>query len=132
MAYSVATLVQKDPAGADGRVRIVVAFSGDAGEPPMRRERYVGAETLADLQAWARAEAAAHGGRKSIADSLTLGATFDLTPPAPRAPTAAEVWLSKASRLQRAKAFGLTVQKAVDDLAALEADVNATYVTGYL
>lgn len=134
MAYTTATLTQKDPPGADGRTRIIVTFTGNAGEPAVLREHYVDNDTLADLKAWARTEAATLLGRKSIADLLNVGAALDLTPPAgPSAAQLAEIaWLDKARRLQRAKAIGLTNGTAASDINALQADVDATYLTAYL
>lgn len=38
MAYNTATLVQKDPPSEDRRVRLVIEFTGNAGEPVVRRE----------------------------------------------------------------------------------------------
>ena len=133
MAYTTATIVQKDPPGADGRTRIVVEFTG-GGEVVRRAEKYVENETIADLRAWTRTQATALAGRTSIAGLLTVGATLDLTPPA--GPTAAEIardaWLADAARLKRATDLGLTNATAVADIAALRTTVNANYLSAYL
>lgn len=136
MAYISATPRQKDPPGPDGRVRIVVEFAGDAGEPLIRREKYLDNEALADIQAWARAEVAALQGKRTSAGAIVVGTPISLVPPAPVVPTAAEIaekaWLEKANRLRRAKALGLTNATAVANIATLEADVNATYLPAYI
>jgi hypothetical protein len=38
MPYVLATVVQKDPPSQDGRVALQVEFTGDVGEPAVRRE----------------------------------------------------------------------------------------------
>jgi len=114
MAYNVATLIQKDAPMSDGRLRIVIRFTGNAGEPQRDREHYLdGATTALSLRQWCIAEADRMGSGKTIA-------------------TAKAVWEGKASRLQRAKDLGLTAAQAVTDQAALDTDVNATYVAGYI
>ena len=132
MAYDVATLVQKDPAGLDRRVRIVVEFTGNAGEPVVRREYYVGpSDTALSIRRWAIDQAANMGSIKTVADALTIGQSVNLTAIPPATPTAKEIWRGKVSRYKQFAALGLT-GTAATDLAALLADINATYVTGYL
>jgi hypothetical protein len=64
--------------------------------------------------------------------SLQIGQTVTpLAPTAPPAPTAKQVWLGKVSQYNQFAALGLT-GTAATDLAALLADINATYITGYL
>lgn len=135
MAYILATLVQKDPPGSDGRVRIIVEFTGDAGEPPRRRERYIENETLAELKTWARNEAIGLFGKKALADALVVGATVNLTPPTPPTPpvpTAAQVWTEKARRLARLRAMGVVTGPLDAAITALTADVVATYQAGFV
>ena len=131
MAYTTATLKSKDVPFPDGRVRILITFTGNAGEPPIDRDLIVDeSTTVASLRRWAYDEAGRLGSRKTIIDLLTPGAAITLTaPPAPPAPTAEQVWLEKAHRLARAKALGLTADAAEE--AALEAEVNATYDAAY-
>jgi len=133
MAYNLATIVQKDAPADDGRVHIVVAFTGNAGEPRILRDKYIAGESIADIRAWARAEAATLLGKKTVADLLALNVTLDLTPPA--GPTAAQiaqaVWLEKAQRLVRMRELALTNATAVTNFNALVADVNATYLAAY-
>lgn len=132
MAYNTATLVLKDPPLADGRVQITVEFTGNAGEPPMRRQMHVGPDdTGASLRRWAISQAKSLGDVKTIADSLTVGQSINLTPLATPAATAEEVWRVKVAQYQRMAGLGLTGQAATD-LATLKADIEATYVSAYL
>ena len=133
MAYNVATIIQKDPVGTDGRVHCVVAFTGNAGEPEERRDFYVdGSTTALSVRIWAREQVASLNGRKTIADAVTVPFVINLAAPAVTPPTAEQVWLEKARRLVRAKAIGLTNATAVANINTLQADVDATYVAAYL
>lgn len=132
MAYTTATLVLKDPPLADGRVQITVEFTGNAGEPAMRRQMHVGpSDTLQSIRRWAVEQAKSLGDVKTIADSLTVGQSLNLAAINPPAPTAEEVWRSKAARYQRMAGLNLSGQAATD-LAALKSDLEATYVSAYL
>lgn len=132
MAYNTATLVQKDPPSEDRRVRLVIEFTGNAGEPVVRREYYVTAtDTGQTIRRWCIEQAKNLGDVKTVADALTLGQSINLTPINPPAPTAEEVWRAKVGRYQRMVGLGLSGQAATD-LAALKADIEATYVTAYL
>lgn len=132
MSYNLATLVQKDPPSEDRRVRIVVEFSGNAGEPVVRREYYVTSnDTTQSIRRWAIEQAKNLGDVKTVADALTVGQSVNLTPINPPAATAEEIWRSKVARYTRMQNLGLTGQAATD-LAALKADIEATYVSAYL
>lgn len=132
MAYTTATLVLKDPPLADGRVQITVEFTGNAGEPAMRRQMHVGpSDTLQSIRRWAIEQAKSLGDAKTIADSLTVGQSLNLAAINPPAPTAEEVWRTKAARYQRMAGLNLSGQAATD-LAALKSDLEATYVSAYL
>jgi hypothetical protein len=69
---------------------------------------------------------------KNVLMSIAAGTAIPVVAPAAAPATAFQVWSAKAARLVRAKSLGLTVQAAVDDVAALQNDVNATYVAGYV
>lgn len=132
MSYNTATLVQKDPPSEDRRVRIVVEFTGNAGEPAVRREYYVNAaDTTQTIRRWCIEQAKNLGDVKTVADALTVGQSVNLTPINPPTPTAEEVWRAKVARFNRMRELGLSGQAATD-LAALKADIEATYVTAYL
>ncbi len=132
MAYNLATLVLKDPPLADGRVQITVEFTGNAGEPAMRRQMFVGpSDTTQSIRRWAIEQAKNLGDVKTVADALTVGQSVNLTPINPPTATAEEIWRAKVLRYARMKDLGLTGQAATD-LAALKADIEATYLTAYL
>lgn len=132
MAYTTATLVLKDPPLADGRVQITVEFTGNAGEPPMRRQMHVGpTDTAQSIRRWCIEQAKNLGDVKTIADSLNIGQSINLTPIAQTPPSAEEVWRGKVSHYARFQGLGLTGQIATD-LAALKADIEATYDSSYL
>ena len=133
MAYNAATIIQKDPVGTDGRVHCVVAFTGNAGEPEERRDFYVdGSTTALSVRIWAREQVASLNGRKTLADAVTVPFVINLAAPAVTPPTAEHVWLEKARRLVRAKAMGLTNATAVANITALQAEVDSTYIDGYV
>lgn len=132
MAYNTATLVQKDPPGEDRRVRLVIEFTGNAGEPTVRREYYVSAsDTALAIRRWCVEQAKNLGDVKTVADALTVGQSINLTPISPPVATAEEIWRAKVSRYRAMAQLGLSGQAATD-LAALKADIEATYVTAYL
>lgn len=134
MAYTTARLIQKDPPRPDGREEVTIEFTGDAGESPIHRQyRVQDFDTLQALRQRIIGDVAALGTRKSVAAALVVGATLSLAPivPVPPVPTAVEVWLGKARRLARAEAIKLT-GAAVVDIAALRADVEVTYASGFL
>lgn len=132
MAYNTATLVQKDPPGEDRRVRLVIEFTGNAGEPVVRREYYVtAADTAQSIRRWCIEQAKSLGDVKTVADALTVGQSVNLTPIATPAATAEEVWRWKVSRYRAMAQLGLSGQAATD-LSSLKADIEATYVTAYL
>lgn len=132
MAYNTATLVQKDPPSEDRRVRIVVEFTGNAGESVVRREYYVTAsDTTQTIRRWCIEQAKNLGDVKTVADALTVGQSINLTPINPPTPTAEDIWRGKVSRYRSMAQLGLSGQAATD-LAALKADIEATYVSAYL
>lgn len=132
MAYTTATLVLKDPPLADGRVQITVEFTGNAGEPVMRRQMFVGpSDTAQTIRRWAIAQAKDLGDVKTIADSLTVGQSVNLTPIATPAATNEEIWRAKVARYRALSSLGL-IGQAATDLATLKADIEATYLSAYL
>lgn len=132
MAYNTATLMQKDPPSEDRRVRLVIEFTGNADEPVVRREYYVtAADTGQTIRRWCIEQAKNLGDVKTVADALSVGQSINLTPIAPPVPTAEDVWRAKAARYRSMAGLGLSGQAATD-LAALKADIEATYVSAYL
>lgn len=134
MAYTTATLISKSPYLTDGRVPIEVAFSGNAGEPVVMQKFTIGpSDTALTVRAWAASMAASLNAVKTFAENLNIGQSISVAaipPPADPVPSAKDIWLEKARRYQRIADLVLAGQFATD-LAALKADLEATYVTGY-
>lgn len=135
MAYIQAQVAQKDPPLTDGRTHLVVEFTGDAGEPPRRLDRYLdGESTVPRERAWIRDELARLNGRKTIADLVTVG---QIVPPAavptPPVPTAREMWVEKAQRLARLRAMGtVTTSALLTAINALADDVRTSYQAWFI
>lgn len=135
MAYTTAEIIAND-LQSNGTRLVKVRFTGNAGEPLKEAFATIDASTtVLSLRQWALAQVAQGENVHTIGTlpALQVGQLITLTAlPAPPVPTAEAIWLEKARRLQRAKAVGLTNSTAVADVAALDADVNATYLTTYL
>lgn len=133
-AYNTATVISNE-LKEDGRTRLVFRFTGNAGEPGVTREYFVNSGSTATvLRNWVDSILGDLNLMRSAATlpALQVGQIVPpLAPTAPAAPTAKQIWLNKVSRYQQFAALGLT-GTAATDLAALLADINATYVTGYL
>lgn len=118
---------------ANGSVMITFAFAGNAGEPTVTRGYVVSSGTTAtavrnwiddtikelDLVRTAETLPAIQPGQTVP----RLARPADVTP-------ANRVWLQKLATYLQVKDSGLTALAA--DIAALKADLEATYVTGYL
>lgn len=131
MPYTTATLIEKHAPGPDGRVAIIVEFTG-AGEVT-KRDGYTvdGTTTIPALRSWARSKALTLDS-KTIADLLTVGMSVNLAVPATPAATAEDVWRAKVARYLVAKTMDLTNVTAISDRNALFTDINATYSSTYL
>jgi hypothetical protein len=131
MAYTLATIVQIDPAAPDRPARMVVEFTG-AGETAVRRERYIDVPA-AQLAAWARNVKAELDTKKTAVTGLTVGQTLSLTAPTETALEIAErVWREKAARLAKYKSLGSVTGQLATDITALQTDVQNTYLTAYI
>jgi hypothetical protein len=135
MAYTTATIIQKDPPGTDARVHLVVEFTGDAGEPAVRRDYYVDTDSTALAgRLWAIGEMARLNNRKTIADNITPPQVINTNPPAPPVPTAFETWRGNVNRLvllNQMIAAGMNSATAASDKAALVTLVNSQYQAGF-
>lgn len=133
--YTTATIRSNEPL-ADGSTRLMVEFSGDAAEELKQRAFTVtGSTTALQLRQWVTTQLADLNGTRTIAKLAALQEGQVIPPaalPGAVAATASDIWVEKARRLQRATALGLTAAQAVTDIAALKADVNATYDSAYL
>jgi hypothetical protein len=133
-AYQSPTVISNERQ-QDGSTRLVFRFTGSAGEPTVVRSYVVSSGTTATLlRNWIDGVMNELDLMHSAATLAALqpGQTVTrLAPSAPPAPTAKEVWREKVSRYQRLSIVGLT-GTAATDLAALLADINATYQAGFL
>lgn len=134
MAYTnTFRLVQVDEPKSDNSYVITVEFTGNAGEPVVRRQRTVTTESGADIRVWAHGIVAELNSKRTSYTTVLalLGQSFTTVAPTAPTPTAKQIWLGKVSQYKQFSSLGLT-GAAATDLAALLDDINATYVTGYL
>lgn len=117
MAYNLATITKNEPL-PEGRIRLFVSFSGNAGEPPVERDIYLdGSTTALSLKQWAIGQAAALNSARNIgrAAGLQPGQAVDLTAIVTPAPTAKETFISDVTLLsQMDRAVKLTVKTTAD------------------
>ena len=143
MAYTTATIVSKDPATQDGRVHLVIAFTGDAGETPVQRDFTLDADsTFAGLRTFVRDTISALANRKAITGDvrIAIGQVIPAAAADP-VPTQAELnqraYFADVARLihmqQLVSAGGmLASQKEFTDLqAAVKAAYLAAYATSF-
>jgi hypothetical protein len=135
MAYTTATIVQKDPPALDGRVHLVVRFTGNAGEPAVNRDYYLDTDSTAlEGRQWAIDELAKLNNRQTLANAITPPQVINTTPPTPPAPTAFQTWQANANRLVSLNtiiAAGMTSTTAAAEKTALVTLVNSGYSTGF-
>jgi hypothetical protein len=135
-AYNSSTVISNE-LKEDGRTRLVFRFTGNAGEPAVVREYIVNSNSsIASLRNWVYGQITELNLMRtaSTLPSLQSGqivAPLQPVDPTPPTPTARQIWLSKVTQYKQFASMGLT-GTAATDLAALLADINATYVTGYL
>lgn len=137
-AYQDPVVISKEPR-ADGIVKLVVEFSGNAGEPSVRRDYNISASTTATaFRNWVYTTKQELNKLHTAATlpSLQKGQTIPaLAPSTPDPPTAQQVWLEKANRAVRMKAVidaGVSDATLAADYAALVADLNSgSYNTSF-
>jgi hypothetical protein len=139
MAYTTATIVSKDPATQEGRVHLVIAFTGDAGEPPVQRDFVLDADsTFVGLRTFVRDTIAALTNRKAITSDARLVVGQTIPPaaadPAPTAPQIAlQQYFSDAARLVHMKqlidAGGMLASNT--EYVALQTSVKNAYQVAY-
>lgn len=140
MAYNTATIVAEDAPDKDGRVHLVIEFTGNAGEAPKRRDFYIdGSTTALEMRRWAINEATRMTSGKTLADTaaIAVGQTFNLTPIVDPPPTQAELdrraWVEKAQRLARLRSLGtVTNSTLLTEINALADDVRTSYQAGWI
>lgn len=138
MAYNTATIRNNDPiAGQPGKYRLVVTFTGNAGEPAVDRETVIdGSTTAASLRNWAFNQAADLDPARSLATNpaLAVGQVVALTQQAAPGLTAFQTWQKKALQVQRLKDLmdaGLANATMVSEFNTLKAAADAAYATGF-
>ena len=134
MAYNAATITANEPL-PEGKVNLRVRFTGNAGELPRDRNLMLdGSATLLSLRQWAIAQVVELDAARAAGQLATfqVGQTINLAAIAPPAATAFEIWVVKTRRLVRARQIGLTNVTAVTEITALQSDVDATFVAGYI
>lgn len=118
---------------ANGTVLITFAFAGNAGEPTVTRGYVVSSGTTATLVRNWIDETIKELDLVRTAETLAAlrpGQTVTKLAKTPDVPPAQRVWLQKLSTYLQVKDSGLSAIAV--DLAALKADLEATYVSGYL
>lgn len=119
----------------NGSTKMVFEFSGDAGEPTVRREYTVSAGTTQTvLRNWIYSTISELNLMHAAATlaGLQPRQTVPKLAPTTSTPTAQQVWMEKARRAVRMKAAvdaGVTALST--DLATLLTDLNGSYVTSY-
>ena len=134
MAYNAATITANEPL-PEGKVNLRVRFTGNAGETSRDRQLTLdGSTTLLSLRQWAISQVAELDAARAAGQLATfqVGQTINLAAIAPLTVPAFEVWVTKTRRLIRARQIGLTNATAVAEITALQNDVDATFVAGYI
>lgn len=136
---SLAVAAYQDPTVVDrqqqpsGFVKVVFQFTGNAGEQILRREYLVrSTTTVTALRNWV-------DDTKKELDLLHIASTIPALQPGQTVtgatriitiPTGKEAWAEKLERYLRLKDAGIVAMAG--DLAALKADLEATYRVGFL
>lgn len=139
MAYTTATIVKKDQPTQEGRVHLVIEFTGDAGETPVQRDYVLDSDsTIQAIRTWVRDTITMLAGRKTIASNPSV-AIGQVIPPAAADPVATpaqiaqQQYFSDVARLVRMKqlvdAGGMLSSNA--EYVALQTSVKAAYLASY-
>ena len=133
-AYQNPTVISNQPQST-GFVKVTFAFTGSAGEPTRTREYLVRPTTTATLlRNWV-------DDTKKELDLLHTASIIpslqpqQIVPGVARVapvPTAKEVWNEKYERYKRYKDSGLVNAALTIDMNALKADLEATYLDGFI
>lgn len=131
-AYQNPTVLANDKL-SNGTVKISFQFTGNAGEPIVRRDFIVSAGTTATtLRNWI-ADTIDELDLMYTAGTLAIlqpGQTIPRLNRVPATPTAKQIWVEKLSRYLHVKDSGIVA--AASDIAALKADLEATYQAGFI
>lgn len=134
-AYTGGIIRVNEPKG-DGTYRLVVGFTGNAGEPEVRRETTIdGGTTGASLKQWGNSQVAGLATARTLssAASLQVGQTFDVSAVATPALTAFQTWQVHAARCTRLQDLkrGVSSATVLSEIATECGLVDSTYATGY-
>ena len=119
----------------NGSIVITFQFVGNAGEPIVKRDYSVNAATTAPiLRNWVDATINELDLMYTAASlpSLQPGQTVTRLAPSAPVPTARQVWAGKFHCYMIIKDSGLAGSALASDVAALKADLEATYQAGHL
>jgi len=132
-AYNAAE-VDRNELTAAGAARLVTLFTGNAGEPPVRREYLVNASsTLSGYRQWVKATLDELNLMRAVGVLPGLQPGQTITPLNPVAPalTAKETWHRKVESYSQSCTLSF-VGAVATACAALKTDIEATYQAGYL
>ena len=131
-AYQNPTVISNDPI-ANGFFRLGLLFSGNAGEPDVRKEFIVNETTTAvSFRNWVDETIKQLDNLRTAATlpALQVGQTVPRLARVAPVPTAKQIWRSKLSRYLEVKDAGITA--AATELAAMKDDLETTYQAGFL
>lgn len=131
-AYQNPTVISNDPI-AGGFSRIGLLFTGNAGEPQVRKEFIINETTTAtSFRNWVDDTIRQLDGLRTAATlpALQVGQTVPRLVRAAPVPTAKRIWQGKLSRYLEVKDAGIVAAAA--ELAAMKADLESTYQAGFL
>lgn len=131
-AYQNPSIVSHD-VQTNGYIKLDFIFTGNAGEPAVRRSFIVSSSTTATvLRNWV--DDNINELDKLFAagslPALQLGQIVPRLASVPPVPTAKDIWNAKLDRYLRVKDSGIAA--IATDLAALKADLEATYQAGFI
>jgi hypothetical protein len=133
-AYQNPTVLKNDATG-DGGAAITFQFAGNAGEPIVVKVYTVQQNsTVTALRNWVDdtiVELNLLFTAKTL-PSLQPGQTVPRLARTPPVPTAKQVWLDKLERYKNFKDTPLAVAGYTNAVAALKADLEATYQNGFI
>lgn len=130
--YQNPTVISNDPI-AEGDSRIRLQFAGTAGEPTIQRVLIIPDGATNQSIRNMVDQLIDQLDRKRTAATmpiLQVGNTINRLAVVAPVPTAKQVWKAKLSRYMEVKDAGIVA--ASDELAAMKADLEATYQAGFL
>lgn len=130
--YQNPEVVKNDPI-AEGDARVTLQFTGNADEPTVQIVRVIpDGSTNQSIRNMVDGLLTQLDRKRTAATMpiLKVGNTINRLAPVSPVPTAKQVWQAKLSRYLEVKDAGITA--AVAELAAMKADLEATYQAGFM